>query len=123
MKKITSWFTRPIKLNNREQYVFKIIELMLNNEQSEVRIDPDNMDYYINNKAKHYDVIIGETYIIMTNSLTMVKEDYRSDFLEHCKGIAKIRATKDRLKIKDNILARENNMLETIINNLKQPNN
>ena len=34
MKKITSWFTRPIKLSNREQYVFKIIELMLNNEDS-----------------------------------------------------------------------------------------
>ena len=119
MKIFTKWFTKRIKLSNREQYVFNIIELMLNKEDSEVRIDPDNMDYYINNKAKHYDVIISETYIIMTNSLTMVKEDYRSDFIEHCKQFAKIRATKDRLKIKENILARENNMLETIINNLK----
>lgn len=119
MKNFTKWFKKPIKLSNREQYIFNIIELMLNKEDSEVRIDPDNMDYYINNKAKHYDVIIGEAYIIMTNSLTMVKEDYRSDFLDHCKNVAKIRATKDRLKIKENILERENNMLETIINNLK----
>ena len=119
MKKITTWFTRPIKLSDREQYIFNIIELMLNKEDSEVRIDPDNMDYYINNKAKHYDVIIGGAYIILTNSLTMVKEDYRSDFLDHCKKFAKIRATKDRLKIKENILARENHMLDSIINNLK----
>lgn len=92
---------------------------MLNKEDSEVRIDPNSMDYYINNKTKHYDVIIGGSYIIMTNTLTMVKEDYRSDFLDHCKGIAKIRAHNDRMKIKENILARENTMLEAIINNLK----
>lgn len=119
MKKIKNWFTRPIKFSDREQYIFNIIELMLNKEDSEVRIDPDNMDYYVNNKTKHYDVIIGGAYIILTNSLTMVKEDYRSDFLDHCKKFAKIRATKDRLKIKANILARENSMLESIINNLK----
>ena len=77
------------------------------------------MDYYINNKTKHYDVIIGGSYIIMTNTLTMVKEDYRSKFLDHCKTIAKTRAHNDRMKIKNNILARENSMLEAIINNLK----
>ena len=119
MKKITTWFTKPIKLSYREQYIFSIVELMLNKDDSEVRIDPDNMDFYINNKSKHYDVIIGGSYIIMTNSLTMVKEDYRSDFIDHCKKIAKIRAHNDRLKIKENILARENTMLEAIINNLK----
>ena len=119
MVKITKWFKRPIKLSDREQYVFNIIKLMLDKEDSEVRIDPDNMDYYINNNTKHYDVIIGGSYIIMTNTFTMVKEDYRSDFLDHCKTIAKTRAHNDRIKIKNNILARENSMLEAIINNLK----
>ncbi len=51
MIKISKWFKRPIKLSDREQYIFNIIELMLNKEDSEVRIDPDNMDYYINNKT------------------------------------------------------------------------
>jgi hypothetical protein len=30
MKSFIKWFTKPIKLSNREQYIFNIIELMLN---------------------------------------------------------------------------------------------
>lgn len=40
------WFKPPIKLNDREQYIFNIIELMLNKEDSEVRIDPDKIFFF-----------------------------------------------------------------------------
>ena len=46
MKNFTKWFKKSIKLSNREQYIFNIIELMLNKEDSEVRIDPDNTFFF-----------------------------------------------------------------------------
>lgn len=107
---------RNIDLTEREEYIFKIVEGILAIDSTIIRINPENMDYFINNEENHLDIIIGSSYIAITNTTTYVKEDFRDDFINHCKTTAKMRATKDREMLKQNIMHREIAMFEKIIN-------
>lgn len=123
MGNILGFGKKVITLTEREQYIFNIVDGILKFESSMILINPENMDYYINSKEHHLDIIIGGSYIAITNSDTYVKEDFRGDFIDHCKNNAKIRATKDREKLKSSIMERERSMLERITNLLTKSKN
>jgi hypothetical protein len=106
---------KSMDLTEREEYIFKIVDGMLKIESTVIRVNPENMDYFINNEEHHLDIIIGSSYIAITNTTTYVKEDFRDDFINHCKTSAKIRAAKDRENLKQNIMHREINMFDKII--------
>ena len=110
---------KAIQLTEREEYIFKIVNGMLTKDNSDVKINPDTMEYFIHNDEHHLDIIIGGSYVAITNTQTLVKEDFRGDFIDHCKSAAKLRASKDREILKASILKREKNMFETIINALE----
>lgn len=118
MANILGFGKKEIQLTEREEYIFKIVSGMLAKDNSDVKINPDTMEYFIHNDEHHLDIIIGGSYIAITNTHTLVKEDFRSDFIDHCKTAAKIRASRDREILKASILKREKNMYETIISAL-----
>jgi len=107
---------KGIDLTEREEYIFKIVEGILKIESTIIRVNPDNMDYFIHNEENHLDIIIGGSYIAITNTTTYVKEDFRGDFIDYCKSVSKVRAAKDREILKEQIMHREINMFEKIIN-------
>ena len=107
---------KGLDLTEREEYIFKIVEGILKIDSTIIRVNPENMDYFINNEDNHLDIIIGGSYIAITNTTTYVKEDFRGDFIDYCKSISKVRASKDREMLKQNIMQREINMFEKIIN-------
>jgi hypothetical protein len=116
MKNFLGLGKNSIELTEREEYIFKIVEGILKIESTIIRVNPENMDYFINNEENHLDIIIGGSYIAITNTTTYVKEDFRGDFIDYCKGISKNRAANDRELLKKNIMHREINMFEKIIN-------
>lgn len=113
------WFKKQITLSEEEQEILETIEIMCNNDNSEVRVDPSSMDYYISNKNKHYSVILTDSYIHLTNTVTNDSSSHRGEFMDLCKDLAKKRATQDRLKVKDGMLQRRKDMLVSMKNNLK----
>jgi hypothetical protein len=112
------WYKKKFTMSPEEGKIKRVIEFMCNNPTTDVRVDPETMDYYLSNKDNHYDVIITSASIHITNTVTHDFSSHRQDFLDVCKTIAKARAHVDRVKLKRDMLARRNDMLTCMEENL-----
>jgi len=112
------WFKKKIRLTEEEQDVFDMIQIMCNNTETDARVDTSNMDYYLSNKAQHYDVIITSTTIHVTNTVSNDHTSHREDFIDHCKDLVELRITSDLQSVKDGMLARRRNMFAKMKDNL-----
>jgi hypothetical protein len=112
------WYKKKFTMSPEEMRIKRVIDIMCENSTTEVRVDPMTMDFYLTNKENHYDVIITSTSIHITNTVNHDLSTHREGFLDICKTEAKVRAHMDRLKIKNEMLARRNEMLTLMENNL-----
>lgn len=113
-------FSKNYKIKTeKEQEVYDIILNICQVEETEVRVDPKTFEYFISLEANHYDIIVDSNGVIITNSKFSLRERFDVKFLELLKDIAAERASKDRQKVKEEILSRETIMLKEIKNNIE----
>ena len=105
------FFPKLPKLTEQEQLVLEVIDNMCHHEDTDIIINPSNMDYLISNKVLHFDVIITSNVVSITNSKYASKSQYPDKVIEIFKSTVRKKAIEERTKIIDSILEREKNLL------------
>lgn len=112
------WNKKHKVQEGKETQILNIIKKLSEDEGTDVRLDPSNDNVFISNVDKHYDVVIFPSSVMVTNTTFSLREQFADGFIDLLKDIAKERASKDRQKVLDEILSREEKMLTTIENSL-----
>ena len=68
------FFKKKVK-TKKEQEVFDIINGMCQVPSTEVRIDPMTMEFFLSLKEDHYDIIISNSTVVITNSKFSLRKD------------------------------------------------
>lgn len=108
-------FSNTVKpKTEKEKTITSIIERICLNEKVDIRICPTTRNVFLTLEDQHYDIVIMDRSIIITNTVFTSRDMYDERFTTYLKGIVYERATKDRMKVLDSILQREEKMLKDI---------
>ena len=106
-------FNKPYKTKSEKESTIKtIIENICKKDDTEILIDPSNNNVFIRDLEKHLDLVILSNSIILTNTVFSLRENFGIGFIDLLKEIAHKRASEDRQKILEEILNRENSLLD-----------
>jgi len=102
----------------QEQQFIDIVTKLLEHPKTSLRMAPISHKYYLSNTAKHYEIMIRDNGIQITNSkffcAKIIHPKAFNMLVDLIEGAMEI----DRQKSEDVIFKNETRMLEAVINNL-----
>lgn len=103
-----------------EKKIATIVESMCESSAVDVRIDPNNKNVFLTHEEKHYDVVLTDKSVLISNTTYLSREIFTTEFVAYLKALAYTRASKDRQEKLAQILKREQELLTKIEENLNE---
>ena len=104
---------------DQEQQFITIVQELLKHPKTTIRMTPQTHKYYISNVQKHYEIMIKDSGIQITNSKFFCAKNLHPKTYNVIVELVHKVMEVDRQKSEDKIFKNETKMLESVISNLK----
>lgn len=111
-------FTKPYKMNDKENQIFSIVVKMANHQDTLILMDPLRDVYYMDNKRMNYFVMVSSDIIKITNHKFYYTNQIHFKFSDVLIEKIKLAISKDRQKIEQEMFKNELNLLTDIDSNM-----
>ena len=111
-------FTKPYKMNDKENQMFSIVVKMANHQDTLILMDPLRDVYYMDNKRMNYFVMVSSDIIKITNHKFYYTNQINFRFSDVLIEKIKLAISKDRKRIEDDMFKNELNLLTDIDSNM-----
>jgi hypothetical protein len=111
-------FTKPYKMNDKENQIFSIVVKMANHQDTLILMDPLRDVYYMDNKRMNYFVMVSSDLIKITNHKFYYTNQIHFKFSDVLVEKIKLAISKDRQKIEQEMFKNELNLLTDIDSNM-----
>lgn len=107
-------FTRPYKMNDKENQIFSIVVKMSNHQDTLILMDPLRDVYYMDNKRMNYFVMVSSDIIKITNHKFYYTNQINFKFSDVLIEKIKLAISKDRQRVEQEMFKNELNLLTDI---------
>lgn len=107
-------FTRPYKMNDKENQIFSIVVKMSNHQDTLILMDPLRDVYYMDNKRMNYFVMVSSDIIKITNHKFYYTNQINFKFSDVLIEKIKLAISKDRQRVEREMFKNELNLLTDI---------
>jgi hypothetical protein len=111
-------FTRPYKMNDKENQIFSIVVKMANHQDTLILMDPLREVYYMDNKRMNYFVMVTSDIIKITNHKFYYTNQINLKFSDILVEKIKLAISRDRKKVEEEMFKNELNLLTDIDSNM-----
>lgn len=109
-----NFLNNAVEFNQEEKEIIETVKKIVNDTNTKVLFDLDSMDCILHNEVLHYSCIIDSCSILISNSVFSLRNRWRVEVLNECKGFGEKRIKTETDNIRKIIYQSEEQILSKI---------